>query len=662
MKQSLFIFLLLLVSATGFSQVLTPVTWEAEVKEVATDTFSIELEASIIDGWYLYSKDIPEGGPIPTSFDYTFAKEDYELVGETAESEAVSKFDKVFEMQVATFEKTAQFSQTIVRKRPDAGAVEVLAQFQTCNDEKCIFDTKDLTLTMPGSSAVIPTGSGISEFDLEQTKALKLDIKNKDIFASPDKNKSGIMVFILGFLGGLIALLTPCVFPMIPLTVSFFTKGAQDKRKGLINAMLYGLFIFLIYLLLSVPFHVLDSLNPEILNNVSTNVTLNIVFFLIFVAFAFSFFGYYELTLPSSWSAKMDKKATSIGGGMGIFFMAVTLAIVSFSCTGPILGTLLGSSLSTDGGAWQLTYGMAGFGLALALPFALFAMFPNWLTSLPKSGGWLNTVKVFLGFLELGFALKFLSNADLVNQWGLLLREVFIAIWILVGIGLALYMFGLIRFPHDGPKGKLSVGRIAIGIASLAFIGYLAPGLTNPPKSDLRLLSGFIPPMFYSVYDRDVNDVHGEYVFDDFEQGLATAKLMDKPIMIDFTGWACVNCRRMEEQVWIEPQVKDLLHDKFVIISLYVDDRVLLDPAQQFKFVRSEDNIKSIKTIGDKWATFQTINFENNSQPHYVLIDADLKLLNVPIGFTPNADEYAKWLQDGLDYFTNRIPPVISAK
>ena len=512
MKRYFIPFLLLLFSTTGFSQVLTPVTWEAEVTEVAKDTFNIELEATIIDGWYLYSKNIPEGGPIPTSFDYTFSKEDFSLLGDTQESEAVSKFDKVFEMQLSTFENTAIFNQKVVRIREDAGAIQILAQFQTCNDEKCIFDTKELAVTMPGSTAVISTGNNISEFDLAQTQALKLDIKNKDIFASPDKNKSGIMVFILGFLGGLIALLTPCVFPMIPLTVSFFTKGAQDKRKGLINALLYGLFIFLIYLLLSVPFHVLDSLNPEILNNVSTNVTLNIIFFLIFVAFAFSFFGYYELTLPSSWSAKMDKKATSIGGGMGIFFMAVTLAIVSFSCTGPILGTLLGSSLSTDGGAWQLSYGMAGFGLALALPFALFAMFPNWLTSLPKSGGWLNTVKVFLGFLELGFALKFLSNADLVNQWGLLLREVFIAIWIIVGIGLALYMFGLIRFPHDGPKGKLSAGRIAIGIASLAFIVYLAPGLTNPPKTQLSLLSGFIPPMFYSVYDRDINDVHGEFV------------------------------------------------------------------------------------------------------------------------------------------------------
>ncbi|MEP3205038.1 MAG: cytochrome c biogenesis protein CcdA, partial [Gilvibacter sp.] len=585
MKRFLISLLLVLTSAAGFAQVLTPVTWEAEVKEVAQDTFDIELKASIIDGWYLYSKNIPDGGPIPTSFDFTFAEEDYKLLGDTQESEAISKFDKVFEMQLATFEVEAAFNQKIVRKHSDAGAIQILAQFQTCNDEKCIFDSKELTVVMPGSEVVIPAGNDISEFDLAQTKALKLDIKNKEIFASPDKNKSGIMVFILGFLGGLIALLTPCVFPMIPLTVSFFTKGAQDKRKGLINALLYGLFIFLIYLLLSVPFHVLDSLNPEILNNVSTNVTLNIIFFLIFVAFAFSFFGYYELTLPSSWSAKMDKKATSIGGGMGIFFMAVTLAIVSFSCTGPILGTLLGSSLSTDGGAWQLSYGMAGFGLALALPFALFAMFPNWLTSLPKSGGWLNTVKVFLGFLELGFALKFLSNADLVNQWGLLLREVFIAIWILVGIGLAAYMFGLIRFPHDGPKGKLSAGRITIGIVSLAFIGYLVPGLFNPPKSDLKLLSGFVPPMFYSVYDRDVNDVHGEYVFDNFDQGIAAAQLLDKPIMIDFTGWACVNCRKMEEQVWIEPQVKKLLHDQFVIISLYVDDRVLLAAQEQFKFV-----------------------------------------------------------------------------
>ena len=470
-----------------------------------------------------------------------------------------------------------------------------------------------------------------------------------DRFEPAEKEEKGLWtIFLLGFLGGLIALLTPCVFPMIPLTVSFFTKSAKNKQNGIANAVMYGAFIFLIYVLLSLPFHLLDSLDPEILNSISTNVTLNVIFFTIFMVFAFSFFGYYEITLPQSWSAKMDSKATSIGGMVGIFFMALTLAIVSFSCTGPILGSLLGGSLSSDGGAMQLTFGMGGFGLALALPFALFALFPNWLNSLPRSGGWLNTVKVVLGFIEVALAFKFLSNADLVEHWGLLKREIFIAIWIVCALGLALYLFGFIRFPHDGPKTKrIPKGNLLVGIMSIAFLLYLTPGLTNTKYANLKLLSGFPPPLFYSLYDKglEMESIR------DFDEALELAKASGKPIMIDFTGWACVNCRKMEEQVWTIPEINKIISEKYVLVSLYVDDREELPEDQKFNFLKPTGGVKKIKTVGDKWATFQTVNFKNNSQPYYILLDTELNLLNKPVGYTPDTEVYRVWLETGLENF-----------
>jgi thiol:disulfide interchange protein DsbD len=438
---------------------------------------------------------------------------------------------------------------------------------------------------------------------------------------------------------------------MIPLTVSFFTKGAKNRQKGLVNAILYGVFIFAIYLLLSLPFHLLDSVNPEILNNISTNVTLNIIFFVIFIIFAFSFFGYYEITLPSSWSNKMDDKASSVGGIVGIFFMALTLALVSFSCTGPILGSLLGGSLTSDGGAMQLSMGMGGFGLALALPFALFALFPNWLNSLPKSGGWLNTVKVTLGFIELGLAFKFLSNADLVEHWGLLKREIFLGIWILVGLGLMAYLFGQIRFPHDGPKQRISKARFGAGVVTFFFVLYLIPGLTNTSAANLKLLSGFPPPLFYSIYEKGTEAPLGLEAYKDWDKGLEAAREQNKPIILDFTGWACVNCRKMEEQVWSEPEVFEMLNEEYILISLYVDDRKELPEEAQFNYMKPKGGIKPIKTIGDKWATFQTLNFKNNSQPFYVLLDNQVNLLNEPVGYTPKASEYLDWLKEGLTKF-----------
>jgi thiol:disulfide interchange protein len=459
-------------------------------------------------------------------------------------------------------------------------------------------------------------------------------------------------IFILGFLGGLVALFTPCVFPMIPLTVSFFTKKSKENKKGIFHALVYGLFILLIYLLLSLPFYFLDSVNPEILNNISTNVWLNIIFFVIFIVFALSFFGLFEITLPSSIANSAGAKS-GVGGLIGIFFMALTLALVSFSCTGPILGSLLAGSLSTNGGAIQLTVGMGGFGLALALPFALFALFPGWLNSLPKSGGWLNTVKIVLGFLELALALKFLSNADLVEHWGILKREIFIGIWIIIGIGLVLYLWGILAFRHDPPPKKLSRTRIAIGLIFLLFVIYLLPGITNTSYANRSLISGFPPPFNYSVYGSGSAKGKGVEadIINDYERALKMAKEKHKPLLIDFTGWACVNCRKMEENVWPQPGVKDLIQNKFILVSLYVDDRKPLPDSEQFLFPTSEGNKKPIKTVGDKFATLQSENFINSSQPLYVILSPDEKLMNYPVGYTPDPSVYSAWLRCGLEAY-----------
>lgn len=457
------------------------------------------------------------------------------------------------------------------------------------------------------------------------------------------------MIFGLGFLGGLIALLTPCVFPMIPLTVSFFTKQSHQKAKGIANAALYGFFIVLIYFLLSLPFHLFDSVDSQILNTIATNVWLNVFFFIIFVFFAFSFFGYYELTLPSSWANKMDQASQKVGGGLGIFFMALTLAIVSFSCTGPILGGLLGSTTLAEGDvATNLSAGMVGFGLALALPFALFALFPTWLNSLPKSGGWMTTVKVVLGFLELALAFKFLSNADLVGHWGILKREVFLGIWILLFLLLSLYLFRVFRFPHDGPGQKLSPMRRSFALMSVVFTLYLVLGLTG--VMNLKLLSGFPPPDFYSLQKTETDCPLGLDCFKDFDKGVAFAKAENKPILLDFTGWACVNCRKMEENVWSQTAIYEMIKEEYVLISLYVDDRQKLPPGEQFDFKYESGRIKTIETIGQKWGTFQSVNFSAASQPYYVLLSPNLEILNQAVQYV-DSEVYEAWLKSGLSTY-----------
>ncbi len=455
-------------------------------------------------------------------------------------------------------------------------------------------------------------------------------------------------IFLLGFAGGFIALLTPCVFPLIPLTVSFFTKQSQDRKKGIFNALMYGFFIFLIYLLLSVPFHLISNVSPEILNNISTNVWLNIIFFLIFVFFALSFFGYYEIGLPAGLANKIDSRS-GMGTLGGIFFMAMTLAIVSFSCTGPILGSLLAGTASE--GAWPLTVGLAGFGLALALPFALFAMFPGWLQSLPKSGGWLTSVKVVLGFLELAMAVKFLSNADLVEQWGLIKREVFIGSWVIIGILIVLYLLGKIRFPHDGPLKKLGAVRLMFIVVFAAATLYLLPGLTNTRAANLGLISGFPPPLCYSLYSHPINCETGIEPLRDYDEALALAKKENKPLLIDFTGWACVNCRRMEENVWPDAEVSKLIKDNYVIVSLYVDERKKLPAPDQIMYKTKQGADKKIETVGDRWATFQSENFDAVQQPQYAIVHPDEIILTKTKGYTSSAKEFARWLDCGLDAF-----------
>jgi thiol:disulfide interchange protein len=463
------------------------------------------------------------------------------------------------------------------------------------------------------------------------------------------KSKSLWGIFILGFLGGLLGLIMPCTFPMIPLTVSFFTKRSATRSKGIFNASLYGFFIFLIYVLLSLPFYFLKASNVGILNNISTNVWLNILFTVIFLVFALSFFGLFEIALPGGLSNSVDAKS-GIGSMGGIFFLALTLAIVSFSCTGPILGSLLVGAFDQNGGAIQLTFAMAGFGMALGLPFALFALFPSWLQSLPRSGGWMNTVKVVFGFIELALALKYLSNADLVMHWGLLKRETFFAIWIVIGIGLVIYLLSA-----PGRKGVTSP-RLWIALFFLAFVIYLMPGLTNTASANRSLVSGFPPPLSYSLYKSRPSQGVEANVINDYDKALQLGKEQHKPILIDFTGWACVNCRKMEENVWPEPAVAELIKEHFILVSLYVDDRKPLADDQQFLFTTSDGSKKEIKTIGDKFATLQSENFKNASQPLYAIISPDEKLMVYPVGYTPDPKNYAVWLQCGLDAYRSSKP------
>jgi len=623
-----------------------PVVWTATLNRVSESLVEIQFDAVIKDKWHLYTLKEFKDGPLPTEFVFFKDSLAFSIENSMTTSEPSVEYDQIFEIDLPYFKEKASFTQRFVLLDISLEQISGEINYQACDDRLCIFRTEPFTLSL--NDKKITSSLRVTEKDLVQSAALTLDLKNKKYLENTLIDDSDLSpysgLFLLGFLAGLIALLTPCVFPMIPLTVSFFLKQATSMRKGAFNAFLYGFFIVFIYVLLSLPFHFLDSINPEILNSIATNVPLNVFFFGIFIFFAFSFFGYYELTLPSSWGNSTDS-SSSLNGGIGIFFMALTLAIVSFSCTGPILGSLLAGSLTSDGGAMQLTFGMTGFGFALALPFALFALFPNALNAIPKSGGWMTTVKVVLGFLELALALKFLSNADLVSHWGILKREIFIGIWVLLSVALTLYLFGLIRFPHD-QKRKLSKTRIGVGVLSLLLTAYLSFGLFSKTNT-LKLLSGFPPPEFYSINSTDNDCPLGLDCYKDFETGLEVAKETGKPILIDFTGWACVNCRKMEENIWSRDEVFQILNKDIVLISLYIDDRKPLEESEVFNFKFPNGRVQQINTVGEQWAAFQSLNFNTASQPYYVLMEADGTLLNTPIQYT-DAKTYYEWLKLGL--------------
>ena len=636
------------------AQIDEPVEWQTKVKKIKQNIFVLTFEADIASKWHLYSQFSDPDGAVPTEFIFTENKA-FKILGPVEESQPVIAYDEVFEMDLTYFNDRALFTQKIELLDPNLNLIEVELNYQACDDALCIFRSKKFNITLNGYDV-----STIQKIDTKSKKlseALRLKLNEKEFLESKitkEGTNSYFNIFILGFVGGLLALLTPCVFPMIPLTVSFFLKQTTSSSRGVFNALIYAFFIVLIYGFLSLPFHFIDSLDPELLNTLATNVFLNLVFFVVFVFFAFSFFGFYDLTLPTRWGDKADQ--ASLGKGViGIFFMALTLAIVSFSCTGPILGSLLAGSLTAEGGAAQLSIGMLGFGIALGLPFGLFALFPNTLKALPKSGNWMTTVKVVLGFLELALALKFLSNADLVAHLGLLKREVFIGIWTLLTLGLTLYLFGVFRFPND-LKEPLSKTRYAIGGLSLVLTSYLFVGLVSSTNT-LKLLSGFPPPEFYSIQANESDCPLGLECYKDYEKGKEVALYKGKPILLDFTGWACVNCRKMEENVWSEPNVYSLLKEEYIIISLYIDDRKSLAKDDQFDFQYPNGRIKKINTVGKKWATFQAINFNTASQPFYIQMTPEGELLNSPIQYT-DQEIFYNWLKTGL----GNIPSTPKAK
>ncbi|MEP6844978.1 MAG: cytochrome c biogenesis protein CcdA [Panacibacter sp.] len=646
MKKILLPVFFLLTAFSSFAQTDSILKWQVSVKHIADSVYELNATTTIPADWHLYGLTPGVDGleeTVLVTYDYENVK-NLQPANFTGTTQQIA--DAIFENKQVNIYK---------------GNVEITQQFTVSGTIPAELKGKITAYTgrkdefqNPENRFSVALEGGVSApVNTQRIKIETIDLKNPANNCGSSgaaENSTLFTVFLLGFFGGLIALLTPCVFPMIPVTVSFFTKRSGSRKQAIRNGIIYGFFIFLIYILASIPFHILGNVQPEIFNNISTNVWLNVIFFVIFIVFAFSFFGFFEITLPSSIAGKADAKG-SLGSIGGIFFMAITLAIVSFSCTGPILGTLLVGSLS--GGAWELTSGLAGFGLALALPFALFAIFPHWLQSLPKSGGWLDTVKKVLAFLELALALKFLSNADLVMHWGLLKREVFLGLWILISLGLTLYLFGILRLPHDYKGMSISKGRKIFGIITLLFTFYLIPGVTSSKYANLQLLSGFPPPLSYSIYGKE--NVHNKgleaNVVNDYEKALKLAKEQHKPIMIDFTGWACVNCRKMEENVWSQPAVKEYIQSNFILVSLYVDDRGKLPVQQRFTYTIKSGDKKEIESIGDKWATFQSENFNQVTQPLYVLLDDNEKLLNHPVGYTPDAGDYLQWLQCGKETF-----------
>lgn len=670
MKKAFFLLLALLAISTNYAQILDPAKWTTKIEKLSESEFNLVFEAVIEPDWHIYSQFTPEGGPLPLEFAFKNAGKDYKLVGKAVESKTSRAYNDIFEVDEVFFSNKATIKQKIKVLNANISTIDVTLEYQICK-EVCINQRKKLSFKLP--KIVLPAGEvGTPLTTVEDTissETIPATITDtiaattdKEVVATTDAPndappaRSLWSIFFIAFLSGFAALLTPCVFPLIPMTVSFFTKQSKTRAMGIRNAITYGISIIIIYVTLG--FLVSWIFGADALNALATNVWFNLIFFLLLVTFAASFLGAFEIMLPNSWANKVDRQADR-GGIVGILFMALALAIVSFSCTGPIVGTLLFEAASN--GVIGPIIGMFGFSLALALPFMLFAMFPGWLNSLPKSGGWLNTVKVFLGFLELALAFKFLSNADLVLQLHFLEREVFLAIWIAIFGTLALYLFGKITLPHDSPLPSISVGRLMLGLLVLTFTVYLIPGLWGAP---LKLISAFPPPMEYSESPRGFGGSsgggasvaplpvgakygpHDIIAFDDYDTGMAYAKSVNKPVLVDFTGWACVNCRKMENNVWSDPRVLSILQNDIVLLSLYVDDKRALPEDKQYVAADGD----KIETIGEKWTEFMITKYKTNTQPLYVLTDTDGNDLQGTMSYT-NTENYLKWLREGVAKF-----------
>ena len=644
------VFLLFFVFLSFTLQGQEPVSWSNSIEKISENKYKLIFDAKIEKGWYLYSTKKIKDGPIPTSFNYAIDSTKIIFKDVIPRRTPNEEYDKFFEIELEYFEKNIGFEQSIEINSNGVDYINGYIEFQTCNDEICLFRTKEFYFPLVENAKQIYEKITLSDRDVFLSDKIDLKIEDKSLLKK-ESIRSGfyeyLNLFVLGFLGGLIALLTPCIFPMIPLTVSFFIKNSNGN--GIINAILYGFFIVLIYILLSAPFHLFDFINPQILNNLSTNVTVNILFFLIFIFFAFSFFGFYDISLPSSWSNKTD--SFSSNNFIGIFFMALTLAIVSFSCTGPILGSLLVGSITNESNPIELTLAMSGFGFALALPFSILSVFPSILSKIPSSGIWMKNIKVILGFLELALAFKFLSNADLVSHWNILPREIFIFIWFLLAILISLYLFGVYKFPGE-KKRSINLSQKVSGSMFFVISLWILSGL-NYNFNEMKILSGLLPPKFYSI-NSDENDCPLNLnCYKEFDEGRKISEVENKPILLDFTGWACVNCRKIEQNVWSIKKIYDLISNEFILISLYVDDRKRLLDEEQFVYKFKNGKIKNIKTIGDKWSTFQAINFSSASQPYYILLYPDGKIINSPIQYT-DSETYYNWLKEGLDKFKTK--------
>ncbi|MCO6565257.1 MAG: thioredoxin family protein [Apibacter sp.] len=680
MKKLIWIFFILTI--VTHAQVKNPIKWKSEIRHDKENIYEAVFTAILESGWHVYSQDIKVENAIPTLFTYS-KNSSIRLIGTTKEiGKKIEEYSDVFEGTLIYYSNKVEYRQRVEVLGSKPVVFEAEVEYQICNDKVCLApdgETFSFTLTPQSINKekpqVLPinTVKQLTKSDSKMNSVVSLpkddsaqEVKtsrlrnknqiiipglnvaepiNKDCGEKIIKEEGSIWIFAFGFLGGLVALLTPCVYPMIPLTISYFTKHAKSKKEGKKDALIYAFFIVLIFVLFTLPFHLISGINSDIFNQIATNIGLNLIFFVIFILFAFSFFGYYDITLPS-WMANKSDKASESGGMIGLFFMALTLVIVSFSCTGPVLGSILANAIQNPN---QLTMAFGGCGLAWALVFGLFALFPRFLHTMPKSGGWMNTIKVVLGFLELALAFKFLSKADLVAKTFFLKREIFIAIWILISISIVLYLLGIIKFPHDHTQAKIGIGR-KIGAFIFGLIGiYMIPGLFPTEKPNLKLLSGLTPPLQVSVYQKNQkNGVLGLTTLHEYDEAIQLAKKENKPILIDFTGYGCENCRKMEEYVWSEPDIWNILHDQLIIASLYVDDSEELPVNEQLILHLKDGRKRKIKTIGNKWSTFQRENFNSNSQPFYVLVTPDNKILNFPVAGYMDKEEFKRFLLCGF--------------